>query len=254
MTAELPVIHVQDLKKQFLLTHSGVGSLKTLLLWWKRKTIEELHVLRGISFDVNKGECVAIVGRNGAGKSTLLSLLARIYKPTSGTLQVNGRVAPLLELGAGFHQDLTGLQNIFVNASILGLQRRQIEERLDSIVEFSELINHIDSPVRTYSSGMIARLGFAVAIHVDADILLMDEVLSVGDFAFKEKCSARIDQLRESGKTIVIVSHGAKDIERIADRCIWLQNGLIEMEGTPEEVLTIYHERSTNTFDRESNL
>jgi len=248
MSAE-PVIHVKDLHKEFVLTHSGVGSIKTMLLWWKRSYVEHLQVLKGINFDVYPGECVAIVGRNGAGKSTLLSLIARIYKPTSGVCQVNGRVAPLLELGTGFHPDLNGLQNIYVNAAILGLTKKQIDERLDSIVSFSELINHIDAPVRTYSSGMMARLGFSIAIHVDAEILLMDEVLAVGDFAFREKCSEKIDELRTSGKTILMVSHGAADVERVAHRCLWLQNGEIRMEGKPEEVLPVYHEQSVNTFE-----
>jgi ABC-type polysaccharide/polyol phosphate transport system ATPase subunit len=243
-----PVVKVRELHKEFLLSHSGVGSIKTLLLWWKRRYVEHLKVLNGISFDVYPGECLAVIGRNGAGKSTLLSLLARIYKPTSGTAEVRGRVAPLLELGAGFHGDLTGLQNIYVNAAILGLTKKEIDERLDQIVQFSELINHIDSPVRTYSSGMSARLGFAVAIHVDADVLLMDEVLAVGDFAFRTKCHEKLDELRAQGKTILVVSHGASDIERLADRCIWLQNGKIEMEGDPKDILRVYHAKSENTF------
>jgi len=243
------VIKVRDLHKDFRLTHSGVGSLKTLLLWWKRSYVEDFHVLKGLTFDIRAGESVAIIGRNGAGKSTLLSILSRIYKATSGTAEVTGRIAPLLELGAGFHPDLTGLQNIFINASILGLSKKQIEERVDAIVEFSELINHIDAPVRTYSSGMAARLGFAVAVHVDAEILLIDEVLSVGDFAFKEKCADKMRQFREAGKTILLVSHTTADLHRLASRCMWLQNGQIEMDGAPEVVLPEYLKRSTNTFD-----
>lgn len=244
-----PVIHVDNLHKEFLLTHSGVGSIKTLLLWRKEKGIELLHVLKGISFDIYSGECVAFVGRNGAGKSTLLSLIARIYKPNSGTLEVKGKVAPLLELGAGFHPDLTGLQNVYVNANILGLTDAQIDERLDDIVGFSEIINHIDSPVRTYSSGMIARLGFAVAAHVDADILLIDEMLAVGDFAFREKCYLKLEELKGKGKTIVVVSHGDADVVRLADRCIWLQNGKIQRDGLPEEVLPVYQTESVSSFE-----
>ena len=243
-----PAIRVKDLHKEFLLSHSGVASLKTLVLKWRRPTYQHLHVLNGVSFDVNPGECLAIVGRNGAGKSTLLSLIAQIYKPTSGSIEINGRVAPLLELGAGFHADLTGLENIFVNGMILGIGRKALEKRLDDIIEFSELQNHIDSPVRTYSSGMSARLGFAIAVHVDADILLLDEVLAVGDFDFRTKCAAKIDEMREQGKTIILVSHGGSDVERLADRCIWLQNGMVQMEGNPAEVMKNYLENSTSAL------
>lgn len=238
-----PMIQVRDLRKEFLLSHSGASSLKTLLLWWKRRQLEHLQVLRGISFDVQKGECVGVVGRNGAGKSTLLSLLARVYKPTSGQVQINGRVAPLLELGAGFHPDLTGIENVFFNGVILGLTRKEIDARLDQIIEFAELRHHIDSPVRTYSSGMLARLGFSVAVHVDADVLLVDEVLAVGDFEFEQKCYRRIDEFRAGGGTILFVSHQMDAVERVADRCILLKDGLIEAEGSPSEVIELYQGR-----------
>ncbi|MBI1756518.1 MAG: ABC transporter ATP-binding protein [Fimbriimonas ginsengisoli] len=246
MSTAGPAIRVKDLHKEFLLSHSGIASLKSLVLQWKRPSLEHLHVLRGISFEVAHSECVGIVGRNGAGKSTLLSLMARIYKPTSGSVEISGRVAPLLELGAGFHVDLTGLENIFVNGMILGISRKELEKRLDAIVEFSELYNHIDSPVRTYSSGMNARLGFAIAVHVDADVLLVDEVLAVGDYEFREKCQRKIDDLKAEGRTIVMVSHSGDDVERLSDRCIWLQNGRIEREGDPKEVLEAYVTESTN--------
>jgi len=249
-----PAIHVKDLQKEFVLTHTGAASIKTALLWWKRKRIEHLHVLKGISFDVYPGQCLGVVGRNGAGKSTLLSLIARIYKPTSGVVEVRGRLAPLLELGAGFHPDLNGLQNIYINATILGLRKQQIDERLDQIIAFSELKNHIDAPVRTFSSGMAARLGFAVAVHVDAEVLLMDEVLAVGDFAFKKKCAGKIAELREQGKTILIVSHGSDEVRKIADRCIWLQHGEIKLDGGPDEVLDAYLKQSVNTFETTENL
>lgn len=233
-------IRVSDLHKSFMLSHSGVGSVKTLLLWWKSRAIERLEVLKGISFNVGRGESVAVVGRNGAGKSTLLSLLARVYKPTSGQIDVAGRVAPLLELGAGFHPDLTGLENVFFNGVILGLTRKEIGGRMDEIVAFSELEKHIDAPVRTYSSGMLARLGFAVAAHVDAEILLVDEVLAVGDQAFQEKCFAKIDEFRSGGGSILFVSHKREDVERVADRCIWLSRGLIKDEGDPKEIMDRY--------------
>ncbi len=246
-------VRVQNLHKEFMLSHSGVASLKTLVLKWKRPALQRLQVLRGISFEVQHGECLGIVGRNGAGKSTLLSLMAQIYRPTTGSIEINGRLAPLLELGAGFHADLTGLENVFVNGMILGIGRQKLEERLDQIVEFSELYNHIDSPVRTYSSGMSARLGFSIAVHVDADVLLVDEVLAVGDYEFREKCSKKIDSLKAEGKTIIVVSHGSSDVERLADRCIWLQNGLIQMEGKPREVLEQYEQHSLNVLAADRN-
>lgn len=235
------MISVEKLAKEFQLSHSGVGSLKTMLLWWKKRTIERLEVLRGVSFEVARGECVAVVGRNGAGKSTLLSLLARVYKPTSGSVSVRGRVAPLLELGAGFHPDLTGIENVFFNGVVLGLTRKQIAGRLDMIIDFADLRRHIDAPVRTYSSGMLARLGFSVAVHVDADVLLVDEVLAVGDFEFEQKCYARIEDFRAAGGTILFVSHQMESVRRVADRVIWLKDGQIEAEGDPETVLAAYH-------------
>lgn len=235
-----PLIRVNDLRKEFLLSHSGAGSIKAALLWWKRRRMEKLEVLKGVSFELSAGETVAVVGRNGAGKSTLLSLIARVYKPTSGDIEVRGRIAPLLELGAGFHPDLTGRENVFFNGVILGLTRKQILERTDEIVAFAELEHHIDSPVRNYSSGMLARLGFAVAVHVDADVLIVDEVLAVGDFAFEEKCYRRIDEFRAAGGSILLVSHDEESILRVADRCIWLQGGLVRMVGAPREVLDAY--------------
>lgn len=236
----MSAISIQNLRKEFKLSHSGAGSLKTALLWWKRRGIERLEVLKGIDLTVGSGECVAVVGRNGAGKSTLLSLLARVYKPTSGQVSVEGRIAPLLELGAGFHPDLTGIENIFFNGIILGLSRKAIRARMDQIIAFSELDRHIDAPVRTYSSGMLARLGFSVAMHVDADVLLVDEVLAVGDFAFEQKCFAKIDEFKAAGGAILFVSHEMPDVRRVATRCVWLNAGRIEAQGDPETVIRAY--------------
>lgn len=230
-------IEVRELHKEFLLSHSGAGSIKTLLLWWKKRRLEHLEVLKGISFEVPRGQSVAVVGRNGAGKSTLLSLLARVYKPTSGSAVIHGRVAPLLELGAGFHPDLTGVENVYFNGVVLGLTRKEVEARLDSIIQFAELKRHIDAPVRTYSSGMVARLGFAIAVHVDAEVLLVDEVLAVGDMEFEQKCYAAIDRFRAAGGSILFVSHDLDAVRRVADRVIWLRDGNIEMDGPPDSVL-----------------
>jgi ABC-type polysaccharide/polyol phosphate transport system ATPase subunit len=235
-----PAIQVQNLKKEFVLSHSGAGSIKTLLLWWRKRSYEKLEVLRGIDLSVQPGECVAIVGRNGAGKSTLLSLLAKVYRPTSGSIEIPGRVAPLLELGAGFHPDLTGLDNVLFNGVILGLTRKQVAERMDAIIDFAELHQHIDTPVRSFSSGMLARLGFSVAVHVDADVLLVDEVLAVGDYDFEQKCYAKIDEFRRGGGAVLFVSHQLETIERVADRVIWLRQGEIHQEGTPEVILPAY--------------
>jgi len=240
------VIEVRDLRKEFVITNTAIGSIKTLFLWWKRRSVQKLDVLRGISFGVRRGECVAIVGRNGAGKSTLLSIVSRIYKPTSGSVVVNGRIAPLLELGAGFHPDLSGAENVYFNAVVLGLTRKQVKERFESIVEFSELHEHIWAPVRTYSSGMMARLGFSVAVHVDADLLIVDEVLAVGDFEFTEKCYNRLMKFKEGGGTILMVSHQADTVNTFADRAIWIQHGTIRMEGDPELVTSEYRKRSSS--------
>lgn len=234
------MIEIRDLHKEFRLSHSGAASMKTALLWWRKRSIEHLKVLNGLDISIPAGQCVALVGRNGAGKSTLLSILSRIYQPTSGAVEVKGRIAPLLELGAGFHPDLTGLENIEFNGVILGLTRAEVRERIEEIVAFSELEHHIDSPVRTYSSGMQARLGFAIATHVDAEILIVDEVLAVGDFAFEQKCYSRIEEFRRGGGTILFVSHQLDSVAKIADRCIWLQNGRVAMDGTPQDVIAAY--------------
>jgi lipopolysaccharide transport system ATP-binding protein len=233
-------IKVRDLYKEFTLGFSGAGSVKTALLWWHRRRFEKLQVLNGVSLDVKSGETVALIGKNGAGKSTLLSLIARVYKPTSGSIEIEGRVAPLLELGAGFHPDLTGRENVFFNGVILGLTRKQILERTEQIVEFAEMEAQIDVPVRTYSSGMLARLGFSVAVHVDADVLIVDEVLAVGDYRFEQKCYARLAEFKAAGGAILFVSHDLDAVQKVADRCIWLEGGKVVMNGSPAEVLPQY--------------
>ena len=236
-------VRISELRKTFVVSHSGIASIKSLLLFWRKRSFVNLEVLKGVSFEVNGGECVAVIGKNGAGKSTLLSLLAKIYLPTSGKVEVLGRVAPLLELGAGFHNDLTGLENIYFNAVILGLTREQVKERIQSIIDFSELGEAIEAPVRTYSSGMMARLGFAIAIHVDAEVLIVDEVLAVGDQRFEQKCLERVEEFRRNGGAILLVSHQLPTVEKFADRVVWLKDGKIEMMGKPAEVIAEYVER-----------
>jgi ABC-type polysaccharide/polyol phosphate transport system ATPase subunit len=240
------VILVRDVHKEFVLSAGGAKTLKTLLFGRSAKGIFHRHVLRGVTFEVKRGECVAIVGRNGAGKSTLLSLISRIYLPTSGSVETRGIVVPLLQLGAGFHLELTGRENIYVNSMILGIRSEEIEAKMDEIISFSELGEYIEKPVRTYSSGMIARLGFSVAMAINAEIVIIDEVLSVGDFDFQRKCEKKIDEMREKGTTILLVSHADAQVERLADRCLWLENGLMVAEGPPAEVLQAYKTGSTS--------
>jgi len=208
------------------------------------------HALKDVSFQVRKGEVLGIIGPNGAGKSTTLKLLSHVTVPTEGTIDINGKVAALIEVGAGFHAELTGRENIFLNAAILGLRRAEVEKRFDEIVHFAGLERFIDTPVKRYSSGMYARLGFSVAAHVDADILLVDEVLSVGDANFQVKCFNRMQEIRRSGKTIVIVSHNLSNIKKYCDRCILLRNGEIAAAGDVDHVVAEYHRHLREANER----
>ena len=199
------------------------ANLKEKMLFWKRNRYEKRHVLNGISFNVKRGEAIGLVGKNGCGKSTTLKMLTKIIYPDSGTIEMRGRVSSLIELGAGFHPDMSGRENIYTNASIFGLTKKEIDARLDDIIAFSELEDFIDNPVRTYSSGMYMRLAFAVAINVDADILLIDEILAVGDANYQAKCFNKLREIKAEGTTIVIVSHSLGQIEQICDRSIWIK-------------------------------
>lgn len=229
-------IEVRDLKKSFKVYFDKSNQLKEKVLFWKRNRYESRQVLNGISFSVGKGEAVGLVGHNGCGKSTTLKLLTRIMYPDSGTIEMRGRVSSIIELGAGFHVDMSGRENIYTNAAIFGLTKKEIDRKVSDIIDFSELGEFIDNPVRTYSSGMYARLAFAVAINVDADILLIDEILSVGDAAFQQKCFNRLIEIKAQGTTIVIVSHSLGQIERICERSIWIDGGRIRAEGSPKNV------------------
>ena len=235
-------VEVRDLTKKFKVYMDKGSQLKERVLFRKRNRYEDRWVLNGISFNVRKGEAIGLVGHNGCGKSTTLKLLTKIIYPDSGSVEMRGRVSSLIELGAGFHPDMSGRENIYTNASIFGLSKKEIDERVEAIINFSELEEFIDNPVRTYSSGMYMRLAFSVAINVDADILLIDEILAVGDAHFQEKCFEKMQDIKKSGTTIVIVSHSLGQIEEICDRSIWLYEGKIRMEGPPEEVHEKYLE------------
>jgi len=198
--------------------------------------------LNDVSFEVARGECVGFIGSNGSGKSTTLSLMAGVLRAQAGKVEVRGRVCPLLELGAGFHLELTGRENILLNGILLGLTRREVLARLDQIVAFSELESFLDQPIRTYSSGMLARLGFSVAAHLDPEIFLIDEILAVGDLRFQEKCREKLDTFKKQGVTIVLVSHSIKEVGAFCDRVIWLQNGRVVGDGDPGEVVSRYKE------------
>ena len=201
---------------------------------------QTFYALRNVTFSVDRGESMALIGRNGAGKSTLLSLVAGLCPPSEGRVAVRGRVAALLQLGSGFHVDLTGMENVKLNAALLGLTRRRTSEVLESIVEFAEIGSFIQDPVRTYSSGMVLRLGFAVAVHVDADILLIDEVLAVGDAKFQAKCLEKIQEHKRAGKTLLFVSHSDVMIRQFCETALWLDQGEVMLHGRPDEVLAAY--------------
>lgn len=229
-------IEVRNISKSFKVYYDKGNELKEKLLFWKRNKYENRIVLDDISFSVKKGEAIGLVGKNGCGKSTTLKLLTKIIYPDKGTIEMSGRVSSLLELGAGFHPDMSGRENIYTNASIFGLTKKEIDARLNDIIEFSELGTFIDNPVRTYSSGMYMRLAFSVAINVDADILLIDEILAVGDANFQAKCFNKLREIKAQGTTIVIVSHALGQIEEICERSIWVRDGHIEEIGAPLDV------------------
>jgi ABC-type polysaccharide/polyol phosphate transport system ATPase subunit len=198
------------------------------------------YALKDVSFHLEQGESMAVIGRNGAGKSTLLGVAAGLCEPSEGSVAVRGRVAALLELGSGFHPDLTGVENIRLNASLLGLSRSRTGEVFESIVDFSEIRDFIRDPVRTYSTGMVMRLAFSVAVHVDPDILIIDEVLAVGDHRFQVKCFDKILQFKQAGKTLLFVSHGGEVVQQLCERAIWLDHGEMLLEGPPAQVLEAY--------------
>ena len=236
----MALIEFERVSKIF--THTGGAKLlrSHLLDRFKQPKRDVFYALKDVSFRLDQGESMAVIGRNGAGKSTLLGMAAGLCKPSEGVVAIRGRVAALLELGSGFHSDLTGLENVRLNASLLGLSRTRTGEVLESIIDFSEIRDFIHDPVRTYSSGMIMRLAFSVAVHVDPDILIIDEVLAVGDQRFQAKCFDKIRQFKQAGKTLLFVSHGGEAIRQLCDRAIWLDHGKMVLEGSPAQVLEAY--------------
>lgn len=210
----------------------------------RRVPHDRFYALRGASFTIDHGESVALIGHNGAGKTTLLSLLAGVSYPDSGDIRVRGRIAALLELGSGFHHDLTGRENVYLNAALLGLDKKQVDRRYDAIVEFAGVGEFMEEPLRTYSSGMMMRLAFAVAANVDPDILIIDEVIAVGDQNFQAKCLDKIHEFRKKGKTMVCVSHASATIQQLCDRALWLDHGQIMLDGPIQEVIAAYQGQS----------
>jgi len=237
-------IALENVSKSYRLwgRRSQFATLKSALLKRDLKTEPDASVLavRDLSFAVDRGEAFGIIGRNGSGKSTILKLISGILKPTAGTVAVNGRIAALIELGAGFHPEITGRENIYINGIMLGLTRREIDQRFEKIVEFSGIRDFLDQPVKTYSSGMYVRLGFAVAVHVDPDILIIDEVLSVGDEEFSAKCVAKIQEMKYRGVTLVFVTHQLDQVRTLCDRALWLDHGQLEAIGDPMRVVDAY--------------
>ncbi|ELC8416475.1 ATP-binding cassette domain-containing protein [Clostridium perfringens] len=237
-------IRVKDLTKKYKLYQKRSERLANA--FGKEKNIKEFYALKGVSFEINKGECVGIIGHNGAGKSTLLKLLTGVAFPTSGEIEINGRLASMLELGSGFNPELTGMENIYFNGSLNGLTKEEIDGKLKDILEFADIGNFIEQPVKNYSSGMFARLAFAVAINVDPDILIVDEILSVGDVGFQVKCMEKFNEFKKKGKTILYVSHGLGTVKKFCDRAIWLQKGEVVDDGNSVIVVERYYNLNFN--------
>jgi lipopolysaccharide transport system ATP-binding protein len=238
-------ISFRHVTKRFPLYHHIRGGVKTFILHLPQSLRTFSHsnshlALKNVSFDLYQGEVLGIIGRNGAGKSTTLGLAAGVIAPTSGTVEVNGRVSPMLELGGGFHPDLTGRENILLNGVLLGLRRRQVKKKIEAIIEFSELADFIDEPIRVYSSGMLARLGFSVVAQLDPEILIIDEVLAVGDAPFQSKCFSVMEGFRRKGVSMLFVSHNPGDIQRICDRVLWLHDSTVRKDGPIADVLEEY--------------
>ena len=259
------VIEIDNIKKVYRLGTIGGGTLKgDIASWWARvrhkddpnlrigekayKKNEKFTALDGVSINVKKGETLGLIGRNGAGKSTLLKLLSRVTAPTEGEIRINGKISSMLEVGTGFHPELTGRENVYLNGAILGMSRKEVDERIEEIIDFSECRKFIDTPVKRYSSGMFVKLAFSVMAHLNADIMLMDEVLAVGDMAFQKKCIDKmVSAARDEGKTIIYVSHNMQTIRQLCNRCVVLDGGKVAFDGDVEEAINIYLKNDTVT-------
>lgn len=240
-----PIIRVENLGKKYSIGskesyYSLRDTLSSPLAWVKKKKANDFWALKNVNFEVNQGEAVGIIGRNGAGKSTLLKVLSQITPPTNGKITMRGRVASLLEVGTGFHPELTGRENIFLNGAILGMSRSEVKKNFDGIVAFAEVEQFLDTPVKRYSSGMYVRLAFAVAAHLEPEILIVDEVLAVGDIQFQKKCLAKMQDVAKSGRTVLFVSHNMSNIHKLCTRCILLKNGSLVLDGNPNKVIRKY--------------
>ena len=241
MVSEDLAIRVKGVSKSYRLVRNRPTSLKEAIVRRSRRsTVEDFWALRGLNLDIPKGSFFGLIGHNGSGKSTLLKLLSGIHRETSGTIEINGQLSALLELGAGFHPELTGRENIYLNGAILGMKRRQMSGIVDEIVEFSGIGEFVDSPVRVYSSGMYVRLGFAIAVHVNPEILLVDEVIAVGDEEFQRKCLDHMEELRRQGVTIVLVSHDIDQVKELCDKVAWIDKSHLMTVGEPEETCERY--------------
>ena len=234
------VVSAERVSKKFKLFKERNQTLKAAVVRGHRIVAEDFWALRDVSFEVHEGETFGLIGENGSGKSTMLKCLTKIYRPDEGRVEVEGKISALLELGAGFHPELTGRENVFLNGAILGLGQKELKRRFEEIVEFAGIGPFIDEPVKNYSSGMYIRLGFSVAINVDPDVLLIDEVLAVGDEAFQRKCNEKFGELRSQGKTIVLVSHGMAGVQNLCDRVAWFEHGKLMKIGEPREVIEAY--------------
>jgi ABC-type polysaccharide/polyol phosphate transport system ATPase subunit len=246
MSAQQPIIEVNHVTKAFW-RHAGQKLLRHMVSdLFKRRDEDYFYALRDVSLTVDKGEAVALIGSNGAGKSTMLSLVAGLVQPTEGTVRIDGRVAALLELGSGFHPDLTGEENVFVNAALLGLSQAETKACYKDIVEFAEIGDFISEPTRTYSSGMMVRLAFSVAVHTNPSILIVDEVLAVGDAQFQVKCSHKVSEMRKRKTTMLCVSHNPQMVRDFCDRAVWLEKGQLVLDGDSATVMQAYAEYNSN--------
>lgn len=236
------IISVQDVSMVFNMATEKLESLKEYFLKLAKRQLmmQEFYALRDVSLEIKRGESIALIGTNGSGKSTLLKIIAGVMSPTYGSVHVNGTIAPLIELGAGFDIELTARENVFLNGAVLGFDRKFMQEHFDNIIDFAELWDFVDVPVKNYSSGMVARLGFAIATEVRADVLIVDEVLAVGDFRFQEKCHRRMEEMMANGTTLIFVSHNSDQVRQLCKKAVWLKNGKVQMMGEANEVCNAY--------------